>query len=108
MEEAPVGWRYRSSVCYLGPGEKTSAPQKHKPQFRCGRAAMIRTAPQQVGGLDIDPEHPFQLARMAARLEAARQLNRHAPSLASARHSALLAASMATAFASEVAEEICF
>lgn len=49
----------------------------------------------------------FRLARMATRLEAARQLTWHAAALASAGQSALLAASMAKAFASEAAEEIC-
>jgi alkylation response protein AidB-like acyl-CoA dehydrogenase len=44
---------------------------------------------------------------MATRLEAARQLTWHAASLAGDGQSALVAASMAKAFASEAAEEIC-
>ena len=49
----------------------------------------------------------FRLAQMATRLEAARQLTWHAAALASAGESALLAASMAKAFATEMAEEVC-
>lgn len=100
---------YRIALAYLEGGRIGVAAQAVGVARAALDAALAYARERESFGKPII-EHQavgFRLAKMATRLEAARQLTWHAASLAVGGQSALLAASMAKAFASEAAEEIC-
>jgi alkylation response protein AidB-like acyl-CoA dehydrogenase len=100
---------YRIALAYLEGGRIGVAAQAVGVARAALEAALTYARERESFGRPII-EHQavgFRLARMATRLEAARQLTWHAASLAGDGQSALVAASMAKAFASEAAEEIC-
>ena len=100
---------YRIALAYLEGGRIGVAAQAVGVARAALEASLAYARERESFGRPII-EHQavgFRLARMATRLEAARQLTWHAASLAVDGQSALLAASMAKAFASEAAEEIC-
>ena len=100
---------YRIALAYLEGGRIGVAAQSVGVARAALEAALAYASTRESFGQPIIQHQAvgFRLARMATRLEAARQLAWHAAALASEGQSALLAASMAKAFASEVAEEIC-
>ena len=100
---------YRIALAYLEGGRIGVAAQSVGVARAALEAALTYARERESFGQPIIQHQAvgFRLARMATRLEAARQLTWHAASLASHGQSALLAASMAKAFASEAAEEIC-
>jgi hypothetical protein len=104
-----VGNGYRIALAYLEGGRIGVAAQALGVARAALDAALDYARQRQSFGQPII-EHQavgFRLAQMATRLEAARQLTWHAAALASAGQSALLAASMAKAFATQTAEEVC-
>ncbi|MBK6658992.1 MAG: acyl-CoA dehydrogenase family protein [Proteobacteria bacterium] len=104
-----VGDGYRIALAYLEGGRIGVAAQAVGVARAALDAALAYARERRTFGQAII-EHQavgFRLAAMATRLEAARQLTWHAAALASAGESALLAASMAKAFATESAEQVC-
>ncbi|MCC6710334.1 MAG: acyl-CoA dehydrogenase family protein [Gammaproteobacteria bacterium] len=104
-----VGDGYRIALAYLEGGRIGVAAQAVGVARAALDAALAYARQRQTFGQAII-EHQavgFRLAEMATRLEAARQLTWHAAALASAGESALMAASMAKAFATESAEQVC-
>ena len=103
------GQGYRIALAYLEGGRIGVAAQAVGVARAALDAALVYGRERKTFGHAII-EHQavgFRLAQMATKLEAARQLTWHAAALASAGVSALMAASMAKAFASQVAEEVC-
>jgi len=103
------GEGYRIALAYLEGGRIGVAAQAVG-VARAALDAALDYARQRVTFGQPIIEHQavgFRLAQMATRLEAARQLTWHAAALASAGASALVAASMAKVFATEMAEEVC-
>lgn len=104
-----AGDGYRIALAYLEGGRIGVAAQAVGVARAALEAALGYARSRETFGQPII-EHQavgFRLARMATQLEAARQLTWHAAALASAGQSALLAASMAKAFATEMAEKVC-
>ena len=104
-----TGDGYRIALAYLEGGRIGVAAQAVGVARAALEAALGYARSRETFGQPII-EHQavgFRLARMATQLEAARQLTWHAAALASAGQSALLAASMAKAFATEMAEKVC-
>ncbi len=103
------GEGYRIALAYLEGGRIGVAAQAVG-VARAALDAALDYARERVSFGQPIIEHQavgFRLAQMATRLEAARQLTWHAAALASAGLSALMAASMAKAFATQTAEEVC-
>lgn len=111
-DEALLGQRgegYRIALAYLEGGRIGVAAQALGVARAALDAALDYARERRTFGQPII-EHQavgFRLAEMATQLEAARQLTWHAAALASAGESALVAASMAKAFATRMAEEVC-
>lgn len=104
-----VGDGYRIALAYLEGGRIGVAAQAVGVARAALDVALAYARERRTFGKTI-VEHQavgFRLAEMATRLEAARQLTWHAAALASAGQSALVAASMAKAFATAMAEEVC-
>ena len=104
-----AGEGYRIALAYLEGGRIGVAAQAVG-VARAALEAALDYARQRTSFGQAIIEHQavgFRLAHMATQLEAARQLTWHAAELASAGAPALMAASMAKAFASQVAEEVC-
>ncbi len=104
-----AGDGYRIALAYLEGGRIGVAAQAVGVARAALDAALAYARERETFGQPII-EHQavgFRLAHMATRLEAARQLTWHAAALASAGESALVAASMAKAFATQMAEEVC-
>lgn len=100
---------YRIALAYLEGGRIGVAAQAVGVARAALDAALAYARERETFGQAII-EHQavgFRLAEMATKLEAARQLTWHAAALASAGESALMAASMAKAFATQMAEEVC-
>ena len=100
---------YRIALAYLEGGRIGVAAQAVGVARAALDAALAYARERETFGQAII-EHQavgFRLAEMATKLEAARQLTWHAAALASAGESALVAASMAKAFATQMAEEVC-
>lgn len=100
---------YRIALAYLEGGRIGVAAQAVGVARAALDAALAYARERETFGQPII-EHQavgFRLAQMATKLEAARQLTWHAAALASAGESALKAASMAKAFATQMAEEVC-
>ena len=104
-----TGQGYRIALAYLEGGRIGVAAQAVGVARAALDAALAYARQRETFGQAII-EHQavgFRLAQMATKVEAARQLTWHAAALASAGASALMAASMAKAFAAQVAEEVC-
>lgn len=104
-----AGDGYRIALAYLEGGRIGVAAQALGVARAALDAALAYARERQTFGQAII-EHQavgFRLAEMATQLEAARQLTWHAAALASAGQSALVAASMAKAFATAMAEQVC-
>ncbi|MBX9609574.1 MAG: acyl-CoA dehydrogenase family protein [Gammaproteobacteria bacterium] len=104
-----AGDGYRIALAYLEGGRIGVAAQAVGVARAALEAALGYARSRETFGQPI-LEHQavgFRLAEMATQLEAARQLTWHAAALASAGQSALLAASMAKAFATAMAEKVC-
>jgi alkylation response protein AidB-like acyl-CoA dehydrogenase len=104
-----AGDGYRIALAYLEGGRIGVAAQALGVARAALDAALVYARERQTFGQAII-EHQavgFRLAEMATQLEAARQLTWHAAALASAGQSALVAASMAKAFATAMAEQVC-
>lgn len=100
---------YRIALAYLEGGRIGVAAQAVGVARAALDAALAYARDRETFGQPII-EHQavgFRLAQMATQLEAARQLTWHAATLADAGESALMAASMAKAFATQMAEEVC-
>ena len=100
---------YRIALAYLEGGRIGVAAQAVGVARAALDAALAYARERETFGQAII-EHQavgFRLAQMATQVEAARQLTWHAAALASAGQSALMTASMAKAFASQAAEEVC-
>ena len=103
------GEGYRIALAYLEGGRIGVAAQAVGVARAALEAALSYARERKTFGQAII-EHQavgFRLAQMVTKLEAARQLTWHAAALASAGVSAVMAASMAKAFAAQVAEEVC-
>jgi butyryl-CoA dehydrogenase len=105
----PLGEGYRIALSNLEAGRIGIAAQSVGMARAALEAAVRYAKERQTFGRALH-EHQavsFRLADMATELEAARQLVWNAASLKDAGESALMAASMAKLFASEMAERVC-